>query len=206
MRTDEFWSTGRSGGSRPARRRTSSSPLIPDNRDLLESEFVAVDFETANRMGGVSACQIALVKVRDGRIVDRCASLIKPPLGWDRFEFTALHGIGPSTVRQAPMWSELAQVVADFVGGSPVWAHNSSFDSKVWTELDGHFGTSTLPSRFYCSYRTARRLLPGLENYKLPTVTKACAPEFSLDHHRAESDAEACALIVAALQRITAKG
>lgn len=199
-----FGSSGRCADSRPLRRGASPSSLIPDGPDLLASEFVAVDFETANRKGGVSACQIALVKVEEGRIVDRAATLIKPPPGWDRFEFTYLHGIGPAHVREAPMWSEIAPRIADFVGDAPVWAHNSSFDSRVWADLDGHFGTRTHPSRFYCSYRTARRILPGLENYKLPTVTRVCAPEFRLDHHRADSDAEACALIVAALQRMTA--
>lgn len=42
--------------------------------------------------------------------------------------------------------------------------------------------------------------MPGLVNYKLPTVVGACAPDFRLTHHTADSDAEACALIVAALQ------
>ncbi|MDK9344918.1 hypothetical protein FAM22021_001729 [Propionibacterium freudenreichii] len=37
-------------------------------------------------------------------------------------------------------------------------------------------------------------------NYRLPTVLERCAPHFVLDHHKADSDAEACALIVAALQ------
>ena len=54
--------------------------------------------------------------------------------------------------------------------------------------------------RAFCSYRTAQHMIPGLENYKLPTVTKALVPGFKLNHHRADSDAEACALVVAALQ------
>ena len=45
--------------------------LIPERKDLLSDGFVAVDFETANRLGGVSACQIALVRVQDRRIVER---------------------------------------------------------------------------------------------------------------------------------------
>ncbi|WP_076465685.1 exonuclease domain-containing protein [Actinomyces mediterranea] len=177
--------------------------LIPEREDLLSAGFVAVDFETANRLGGISACQIALVKVQDRQIVERYSTLIKPPEGWDRFEFTYLHGIGPSDVVHAPMWTDIAALVSDFVGDMPVWAHNSSFDSKVWRDLDAHFGTCTAPDPVYCSYRTARRLIPGLADYRLPTVVGACAPHFHLTHHTADSDAEACALIVAALQERT---
>ena len=97
-------------------------------------------------------------------------------------------------------------VVTEFVGGLPVYAHNAKFDASVWAELDEFYHTSSLPESFYCSYRTAERLLPGLENYKLPTVVHACAPSYCLDHHRADSDAEACALIVKHLQKIVQEG
>lgn len=83
-----------------------------------------------------------------------------------------------------------------------MFAHNASFDAGVWSGLDGFFQTRTRPAGFYCSYRTARHLVPGLANYKLPTVTAHLVPGYRLDHHRADSDAEACALIVAALQRL----
>lgn len=186
------------GTARPQR----PSGLVPGAVDLGAETFVAMDFETANRRGGVSACQIALVKMHRGEIIDRYATLIQPPPGWDRFEFTWLHGIGPADVRHAPRWADIADQVGAFVAGVPVFAHNASFDRKVWAELDEHFDTRTLPPQFYCSYRTAKNLIPGLVNYKLPTVLAACAPEYQLDHHRAESDAEACALIVRRLQQV----
>lgn len=87
----------------------------------------------------------------------------------------------------------------------PVYAHNAAFDRGVWAQLDEFFDTSTLPRRFYCSYRTAKRMVPGLPNYKLPTVVHACNPNFDLDHHHAGSDAQACAQIVIALQRMSSK-
>lgn len=162
---------------------------------------MAVDFETANRQGGVSACQIALVKVDCGRIVNRFSTLIKPPMGFDAFEFTYLHGISARDVCESPEWSDIAAAVNRFVSGVPVYAHNAQFDSRVWQDLDDFFGTCTRPFDFYCSYRTAQCLVPGLENYKLPTVTQALVPDYRLNHHEAGSDAEACALIIAALQK-----
>lgn len=194
---------GGAGNRGAGRARGAAQPAkwIPSQDKLLLDTFVAVDFETANRLGGVSACQIALVKLHKGQIVDRMETLIKPPAGFDRFDFTYLHGIGPTDVKASPTWDHIAAQVDAFVGGVPVYAHNAAFDAKVWKELDEHFGTATLPADFYCSYRTARRITPGFENYKLPTVVGHLVPGFELDHHEAGSDAEACGLIVAELQR-----
>jgi DNA polymerase-3 subunit epsilon len=47
-------------------------------------DFTAIDFETANS-SSASACSVGLVKVQDGRVVDREYWLIKPPLGHDEF-------------------------------------------------------------------------------------------------------------------------
>lgn len=174
---------------------------VPSAEQLMSREFVAVDFETANRQGGVSACQIALVKVYDGRIVDRFVSYLLPPQGFQRFEFTYLHGISFADVQRAPSWDGIGGVVGDFIGALPVFAHNAAFDARVWRELDTYYQVNTYPRSFHCSYRLAARVMPGLENHKLPTVARACVPEYRLNHHRADSDAEACALIVASLQR-----
>ncbi len=187
-------------GTRSRRRPAARNPLVPSFAELMSPSFVSVDFETANRLGGVSACQIALVKVVDGKIAARQSSYLCPPAPYDRFEFTWLHGISQKQTANAPSWDEASREIADFVGDSPVYAHNASFDARVWRELDNYFDTATLPGRFYCSYRLAQRTVPGLVNYKLPTVAHACVPWFELDHHKADSDAEACALIVASIQ------
>ncbi len=193
-------SSGRSAANPAQRRPRSGARLIPPVEELLEAEFVAVDFETANRKGGVSACQVALVRVQGGRVVEKYDTFLRPPSGWDHFEFTYLHGISRRETQDAPTWVQAAPTVQDFVGTAPVYAHNATFDARVWRDLDQYFSLRTVPTRFFCTYRMARRALPGLENYKLPTVVRRCSPQFQLDHHRAGSDAEACALIVAALQ------
>lgn len=185
----------------PVSGRSRKSVLIPSTKDLKTRTFVAVDFETANR-NAASACQIAMVLVNGGKVIDRYSTYLKPPSDCGHFEYTNLHGIGKKEVLSAPTWLDVAAAVSQFVGDSPVWAHNSSFDSRVWRALDEYYGTCTLPARFYCSYRTSKEIIPGLENYKLPTVLRECDPGFYLDHHRADSDAEACARIVCALQRL----
>ncbi|AWB83690.1 exonuclease domain-containing protein [Corynebacterium liangguodongii] len=173
-----------------------SRSFIPSRADLLAPEFVTVDFETANRRGGPSACQIALVKVAGDEIVETLVSYLRPPEEHMSFEFTHIHGIRAEDVADAPYFFDIADDVAGFVDGLPVWAHNAAFDAAVWRGLDDYYCTGTVPERFYCTYRTARRAIPGLPNYKLPTVTAVCAPSFELVHHAADSDAIACAHIV----------
>ena len=182
-------------------RRPRSSSLVPERMDLKAKSFVAVDFETANS-SAVSACQIALVMVCEGRVIDRYSTYMQPPCGHDYFEFTHIHGISSEKVVNAPTWLDVSASVVQFVGNLPVWAHNSQFDSKVWRELDEYYGTYTLPKRFYCSMRTSKKIIPGLVNYQLPTVLRECDQAYRLDHHQADSDAEACARIVCALQRL----
>lgn len=191
--------SARAASSRSEQRR--SSAWSAPSKILAAPTFVAVDFETANRMGGVSACQIALVKVHQGQVIDRMSTLIKPPSGYDHFEFTDIHGITARDVHNSPSWTDVAPYALRFSAGLPMYAHNAAFDKRVWQELDEFFRTQTLPSDFFCSYRTAKDLVPGLSDYKLPTVTRALVPGFRLNHHDATSDAEACALIVAALQQ-----
>lgn len=188
------------GAGSPRSQTSSTSSWIAPARVLAADTFVAVDFETANSSSGASACQVALVRVQGQRVVERYASLVRPPEGLQHFEFTHIHGISARDVATAPSWNELLPSVTGFVGNVPVYAHNAPFDAGVWADLDRYYGNETKPEAFYCSYRTAKALEPGLPNYKLPTVAEALVPGFVLNHHDASSDAEACARIVMALQ------
>ncbi|MEX3504671.1 3'-5' exonuclease [Corynebacterium sp. LK2510] len=190
----------------PTRSRTRpASVYIPTRAALLSDTFVAVDFETANRIGGASACQVGLVKISGGEVVDTFCTYLRPPEEHIAFEFSHIHGIYRGDVENAPTWFDIADRVWEFVQGVPVWAHNATFDASVWRGLDRYYSTGTFPEEFYCTCRTARRLIPELPNHRLPTVASYCAPGFSFEHHRADSDALACAHIVAMLQRSSSR-
>ena len=188
-------------GKARAPKKVAAAKWIPSRSELLKDEFVAVDFETANRLSGVSACQVALVKVAGGEVVDQLCTYLRPPEEYIRFEFSHIHGIYRGDIEDAPSWFDIADEIVRFVGGAPVYAHNATFDASVWRGLDRYYFTGTYPEQFYCTCRMARRLLPHLADHRLPTVAEYCAPGFALEHHRADSDALACAHIVAQLQR-----
>lgn len=157
------------------------------------ANFVAIDFETADN-GRDSACSVALVVVKAGRVVDSISRLIRPPR--PRVMFTEIHGLTWADVKDSPdfkaVWPDLADAVA---GADFLAAHNAAFDRRV---LEGCCATYGLPDPakpFLCTVQVARDVW-NLRPTKLPDVCRYLA--LPLNHHDALSDATACANIVLA--------
>lgn len=157
--------------------------------------FTAIDFETANRERS-SACQIGLVVVENGTVINEFSSFIRPTIT-DYFlkEFTDnIHGITYEMVKDAPTFYELWSDISDIIENSPLLvAHNSSFDMGVLNSLITINGIETRIPEAYCTYKSARTLLPNLKNYKLSTLCSYFS--IPLNHHEALSDARAAAKI-----------
>lgn len=158
-------------------------------------DFTAIDFETANSHGA-SACSVGLVKVRDGRVVDRAGWLIRPPLGFDDFlEWnTRIHGIRKHDVHGAASWvDQFADLVA-FAGDDVFVAHNAGFDMGVIRAACAATALEHPEYDYLCSLQLARKTYE-LESYRLPAVAMAAGFE-DFRHHDASGDAAACAAIV----------
>lgn len=158
--------------------------------------FAAIDFETAN-YNPDSACAVGLVVVKGSRIVRREHHVIRPP---DRqFVFTYLHGIAWEDVRDAPTFAELWPALRALIADADfLAAHNASFDQRV---LESCCRTHRLrrPSHpFLCTVKLARTLW-GVYPTKLPDVCRHL--KIPLQHHKADSDAEASARIVIAARK-----
>ena len=155
--------------------------------------FVAIDFETADR-GADSACEVACVRVEGGEITGRHVSLIRPPRR--TFEFTDVHGITWARVARSPTFADLWPTLEPILAGVEfIAAHNAPFDRGVLSACCESAGIAPPPTPFVCTVRLARRAWK-LYPTTLPHVCAALRIE--LDHHRAASDAEACARIVLA--------
>lgn len=157
--------------------------------------FTAIDFETANS-ASASACSVGLVKVADGRVVDRASWFIRPPLEHDWFNEwnTRIHGIVAADLVGAALWSEQLDDIVAFADGDHLVAHNAGFDMGV---ISGGCAASAIetPSFSYaCSLQIARKTY-SLDSYKLPVAAMAAGFE-DFAHHDALADAEACAAIV----------
>jgi DNA polymerase-3 subunit epsilon len=158
-------------------------------------DFTAIDFETANS-SSASACSVGLVKVRNGRVVERVGWLIQPPAGHDEFwEWnTRIHGIRAEDVVGAASWqAQLPDLVA-FADGDALVAHNAGFDMGV---IRGACDATMLacPNFDYvCSLQVARKTY-HLDSYRLPVAAMAAGFE-DFHHHDALADSEACAAIM----------
>jgi DNA polymerase-3 subunit epsilon len=158
-------------------------------------DFTAIDFETANS-SSASACSVGLVKVRDGRVVDKTYWLIKPPLGHDEFlEWnTRIHGIVAPDVVAAAAWSEQLPDLVAFADGDTLVAHNAGFDMGVITAACAATFVETPSFSYACSLQIARKTY-HLDSYRLPVAAMAAGFE-DFEHHNALADAEACAAII----------
>lgn len=158
-------------------------------------DFTAIDFETANG-NAASACAVGLVKVRDGVVVDRFATLIRPTAPHDAFwEWNVrIHGIQAHQVTDAPDWAEAQRLILDFGGDDVYVAHNAGFDKGVMRAAAKAARLPVPEMRWTDSLRIARKTY-ALESYRLPVAALAAGFD-DFRHHDAAGDAEACAAIV----------
>lgn len=164
------------------------------------SEFVAIDFETANEHRR-SACAVGLAHfAADGSIARRMYRLLRPHPEVDYFNpiNSWLHGIEPAMVENAPQWVEVHQEVQDFIGERPIVAHNMAFDGAILSDLSALYQLPAITNQRCCTLRLARRILANqIERKSLDAVYSHYFPGESFTHHAAGADAEACGKIFA---------
>ena len=156
-------------------------------------DFVAIDFETANEERG-SACEVSLVRFSKGQPIDRFTSFVFQ----ERFNGinTSIHGIQPKDVSKAPKFHELWPAARDFIGTSPLVAHNAGFDMGVlYRSLKGAEVGAEIP--FFCTMVLSRRTLPTAY-FSLANVSQHLGIHHPEDH-RAQSDAMTAGKVALAL-------
>lgn len=159
---------------------------------------VAIDFETANETR-TSACSIGVAWIEGGRVVATEEHLIRPrEMRFNPFN-TAVHGIRPEDVADAPEFPEVWARIRDRMDGRLVLAHNASFDLSVLRHTLGDYGLAWPVCSYLCTVVLARRAWPNLAAHKLNYLAEYLG--IALDHHRAGSDAEACGRIALAAAR-----
>ncbi|MBO6061494.1 MAG: 3'-5' exonuclease [Clostridia bacterium] len=152
--------------------------------------FIAFDVETPNYYNDRMS-QIGIAVVEGGRIVERYSSLVDPEEHFDRFNIL-LTGITPEAVRGAPTFDRLWEEIRPIMTGGVLVAHNAAFDLGVLTKcLRAYCIDPPEPPEYLCTVQLGRRACPRLQDHKLDTLCRHF--DIPLDHHRADSDASACA-------------
>ena len=92
-------------------------------------DFAAIDFETANNARS-SVCSVGVVIVRDGEIVDKFYSLIRPEPEYYNYWCSRVHGLCADDTDNAPIFPEVWAQIEPKIAGLPLVAHNKSFDES----------------------------------------------------------------------------
>lgn len=165
---------------------------IGTDGSLLNGNFAAIDFETANGRRS-SVCSVGIVIVRNGEIVDRFYSLIRPRPNYYTEWTTEIHGLTRIDTDEADHFPEVWERVRKKLEGLPLVAHNARFDEGCLKAVFAEYKMKYPDYKFHCTLMASRRCL-RLPNHRLNTVSAACG--YDLDHHHhALADAEACAAI-----------
>lgn len=161
--------------------------------------IAVIDFETTGLSPNSScrATEIAVVMLENGRIVERYQSLMNAGVRVPAF-IEQLTGISNAMLRTAPPAERMMEEVNEFVGCTPLLAHNASFDQKFWDFELGRIKRTRLQN-FACSLLLARRLMPAAPNHKLGTLTTFAQLPHTGQAHRAMADAEMAANLMAHL-------
>lgn len=152
---------------------------------MNEKTFVAIDFETATLQHPRHICQIGLVFVKDGEIVDRIMKYVQPPGNYiDKFLTSRIHHITPEMTLGKQSFPEVWNEIRDYFKNYLVVAHNSSFDETVLYENLEYHGISEELDFFECTY--------CIFDSRLDALCEGFGME-SKGHHDALFDAECCA-------------
>jgi len=153
-------------------------------------DFTAMDFETA-QSNPASICQVGLVRVVDGEVVEKVDRLVRPPNNFYFAKNVEIHGIQPIQTEDSPtfevIWHEIKHLIEDQV----VVAHNVGFDVGCLRSALAYYDEIQPDFEERCTRRIFGRGLAYLsQKYKIP-----------LQHHDALSDAHACAQLYLIHQR-----
>ncbi|MBP1630380.1 MAG: polymerase subunit epsilon [Bacteroidetes bacterium] len=154
-------------------------------------DFVAIDFETADKH---NPCSLGIAVVENSQVVLVKQWLIKP-ICFPYFHYYAqkVHGIKKEDVMYEPEFEELWDEIKPYLLGKQIIAHNASFDLTVLRKTLKDYRIEVPQFYYYCSCQIARKV--WVENTK-SSLDFLCNQEgIELEHHRADSDARACAMI-----------
>jgi DNA polymerase-3 subunit epsilon len=183
-----------------------------DNAAVNDTRSIAViDFETTGMSPalGARATEVAVVLLREGRVVGRHASLMRSGERVPRF-IEQLTGISNRMLSAAPPAAEVMAQAAEWTRGCDLVAHNASFDRAFWqaerrlaglhspppgadAAVAGRVDNEVQATEFACTLLLSRRLYPEAPNHKLGTLAAWHGIAAAGRAHRALADAEVTA-------------
>lgn len=158
-------------------------------------DFTAIDFETASHRKD-SACQLAAVRVSEGKIIDSANWLIRPVPAYFNPSNIRIHGITPDQVADERTFGQLWPDIQPWLEDQILVAHNAAFDIGVLRACLQQHRCEIPELSFTCTRAIAKRTWPDRRRYGLKPLATWLGVDFR--HHDALEDSIACAKILLA--------
>jgi len=169
-------------------------------------QFISFDIETTGFLAGIDQItEIGAIKFENGVPTAVFSTLIDPQRAIPS-EVTRITGITAEMVIGQPKIEDILPSFAEFCEASLLVAHNAPFDFQFITADIKKYETAAPRGAILDSCAMARKVFPGLLNYKLGTLVEHLKIE-SNGFHRAEGDASYCGqLFHATIEKLTVQG
>ncbi len=159
---------------------------LPLSTKLHDTPLVIFDTETTGLDSELDRIiEFGALKIVGGVIIDTFESFVQTDIELPE-HIVNLTGITQAMLIGQPDISAVLPKFLEFIRGSIIVAHNAEFDMGMLKASANRLGYElTWPC--FCTVKLARRVLPGLPNYKLGTLTE----HFQLTNdasHRAVGD------------------
>ncbi|MBL0123827.1 MAG: GIY-YIG nuclease family protein [Betaproteobacteria bacterium] len=136
---------------------------------FLHERIAVIDLETtgtAATSDGIT--EIGIVRIERGEVVEEWSSLVNPETTIPP-EIQALTGITDAMVRDAPVFSQLADEVLSRLNGHLFVAHNARFDYGFIKNAFRRLGVP-FTAEVLCTVRLSRKLYPQYAQHNLDTL------------------------------------
>ena len=154
--------------------------------------FIAFDLETTGTLPGVDQIvEIGAVTFNEAGAPETIfATLINPGISMPEAA-SRVNGITDEMLVGKPSITDVLDAFAEYCGDIPMVAHNAAFDAQFLTADIKKHETTAPRGVILDTLPIARKVYPGLANYKLGTLVQHLGIQ-STNFHRAEEDAAYC--------------
>ena len=162
---------------------------------MPESAVIVLDFETTGHSPayGDRPIEVGAVRIERGVMVDRFQALMNPGFTISWF-IESLTGISNEMVAEAPDCEEVMARFADWIGDTPLAAHNARFDGRFLDAELARIGRERA-NPLVCTVLAARRLFPEAPSHRLAVLVHHLGIRTDGVFHRALVDAEMTGLV-----------
>jgi len=163
--------------------------------------FSVLDIESTglSPRQGDRVIELGITKIDiNGRVIDTYETLVNPER---KVSAVNIHGITDRMVKNAPLFSEIAAELLQFINNTVIVAHNAGFDMSFikWEFSNSGYDVSDIPR--LCTLIMARKLLPSLPSKKLGRLCDHFGIDSGLAHSALSDSAATAELFVILMNR-----